>query len=216
MSETIPDTGKLQFNGTGTSGVPQSIQADFEFFDKGHILLVKNFISYSKDLIDITEKLNKWSDCTLANSPNNVYKDPLVRSSKYIYIAGSVHEDLKPYEAKLLDSFHISIKLYLKRNRYAKVQSDTGYEVLKYDVGCQFGEHVDVIPGHAQWGYRRISGVAFLNDNFTGGELVMPHQELSFKPPAGSIILFPSDFSYPHASLPIKTGTKYSCVTWFT
>lgn len=214
----LPAKGKLSHKGAKTLDPEKNIDidADYEFFDKGYILVVKNYLHYCQNLIQCAEKVGLWAEATLANSPDNVYRDQAMRSSKNMYISGASHPDLAPYETLLQDSFHNCVKLYLYRNTFAKVKADTGYEMLKYSVGCQFGEHVDIIPGHPQWGYRRLSGLAYLNDDYTGGELKFTRQDLTFKPEAGSVVIFPSDFTYPHASLPIIQGTKYSVVTWFT
>lgn len=101
------------------------------------------------------------------------------------------------------------------KNRFVSVKKDTGYELLKYDIGCEFKEHVDIIPGHEEWSQRKLSAVAFLNDSYTGGELEFKHQQLKLKPKAGSILIFASGFTYPHSSLPVQTGTKFSLVSWF-
>jgi hypothetical protein len=60
-----------------------------------------------------------------------------------------------------------------------------------------------------------ISSVMYLNDDYEGGELIFPHFDLKFKPEAGDIVFFPSNFLFSHASLPVQSGTKYSAVTMF-
>jgi hypothetical protein len=50
---------------------------------------------------------------------------------------------------------------------------------------------------------------------YDGGELNFVRQDLIIKPEAGDIILCPSNFVYEHASLEIKSGTKY-CVVIMT
>lgn len=210
--------GKFNHSGakTLTPNVLQNISADYEFLDNGYILIVKNYMTYCKEIIETAEKSDKWFEATLADSPDHIYRDTTMRSSKNLLISGTTDPMWKGIDEVLADSFHNCVKLYLFRNKFAKITSDTGYEMLKYGVGGQFDEHVDVIPNHPQWGYRRVSGLAYLNDDYEGGELVFPRREITIKPEAGSLVFFPSDFSYSHASMPIKTGTKYAVVTWFT
>jgi predicted 2-oxoglutarate/Fe(II)-dependent dioxygenase YbiX len=57
-----------------------------------------------------------------------------------------------------------------------------------------------------------VSAVVYLNDDYDGGEIEFPRHNLTLKPKAGDIILFPSNFVYEHASLNISSGTKYSVV----
>jgi len=55
----------------------------------------------------------------------------------------------------------------------------------------------------------------FLNGNFEGGELAFPRQKQIIKPLAGDVVLFPSNFTHPHASRTVEKGVKYSVVCWF-
>lgn len=214
----ISPQGTFNHSGAKTldPNIAINIASKYEFLDNGYILVVDNYISYCKELIEAAEKSQRWFDATLADNPDHVYRDSKMRSSQNLVINKEIDPSWTPFETVLSDSFHTCVKLYLYMNKFAKVTTDTGYEMLRYGIGGQFDEHVDVIPGHQQWGYRRISGLAYLNDNYEGGELEFPRRNIIIKPKAGSIVLFPSDFSYSHASRPIKTGTKYAIVTWFT
>ena len=33
-------------------------------------------------------------------------------------------------------------------------------------------------------------------------------------PQRGDLVIFPSSFTYPHEVLPVKSGTRYSIITW--
>jgi predicted 2-oxoglutarate/Fe(II)-dependent dioxygenase YbiX len=79
--------------------------------------------------------------------------------------------------------------------------------ISKYIVGGSMGPHVD---DYKQPNIKPVmSGVLYLNDDLEGGELVFPQQNLSFKPKAGSIIVFPSVEPYYHQSMPVTKGQKY-------
>jgi predicted 2-oxoglutarate/Fe(II)-dependent dioxygenase YbiX len=52
-----------------------------------------------------------------------------------------------------------------------------------------------------------------LNDDYEGGELVFWESE-TIKLKAGSIMIFPSNFMYPHKVMPVTKGTRYSYVSW--
>ena len=82
---------------------------------------------------------------------------------------------------------------------------------VKYGVG----EHFDVHSDHGFSYICTVSTVAYLNDDYEGGELWFKHLDKKIKPEAGDIVVFPSTFIYAHASLPIKSGIKYSAVTMF-
>jgi hypothetical protein len=52
-----------------------------------------------------------------------------------------------------------------------------------------------------------------MNDNYEGGGIYFRLQDLMFKPEEGDLIIFPSNFMYPHRAMPVESGTKYSVVT---
>lgn len=82
---------------------------------------------------------------------------------------------------------------------------------VKYGVG----EHFDVHSDHGFSYICTVSTVAYLNDNYEGGELWFNRLDQKIKPETGDIVVFPSTFIYSHASLPVKSGVKYSAVTMF-
>jgi len=82
---------------------------------------------------------------------------------------------------------------------------------VKYGVGEHFGAHSD----HGFSYVCTVSTVAFLNDGYEGGELRFDRLEQTIVPRTGDIVVFPSAFVYSHASLPVRSGVKYSAVTMF-
>jgi predicted 2-oxoglutarate/Fe(II)-dependent dioxygenase YbiX len=57
-----------------------------------------------------------------------------------------------------------------------------------------------------------MSAVGLSNDNYKGGEFVICGEELKLK--AGSLLIFPSNYVYPHSVKPVISGTRYSFVSW--
>jgi predicted 2-oxoglutarate/Fe(II)-dependent dioxygenase YbiX len=79
--------------------------------------------------------------------------------------------------------------------------------ISKYDTGKTMGSHVDFYGGEGPQPV--ISVVAYLNDDYEGGEIEFRDQNIKIKPEAGSIVIFPSKEPYFHASLPVISGIKY-------
>lgn len=94
---------------------------------------------------------------------------------------------------------------------HLKMHYKEAFNFVKYMPGKYFKVHADHGPYYAC----TVSAVAYLNDDYDGGELQFTRQELTIKPEAGDIILCPSNFVYEHASLAINSGTKY-CVVIMT
>ena len=59
--------------------------------------------------------------------------------------------------------------------------------------------------------YYDIGSLFYLNDDYEGGELYFPKQNLEFKPKAGSAYFFPGDLHYIHGVKEIKSGVRYTC-----
>ena len=58
-----------------------------------------------------------------------------------------------------------------------------------------------------------LSVVGVLNNNYEGGDFIM-FEDTKINLPAGSILIFPSNFMYPHEVSSITKGTRYSFVSW--
>jgi hypothetical protein len=83
------------------------------------------------------------------------------------------------------------------------------FNFVKYEgAGKHFNIHADHGPAYVT----TVSVVAYLNDDYEGGEIRFPRFDLTIKPKRGDVIVFPSTYVYEHASLPMKSGTKYSIV----
>jgi hypothetical protein len=83
------------------------------------------------------------------------------------------------------------------------------FNFIKYGPGQHFKEHHD----HGFSYNCTVSLVAYINDDYDGGELYFRLQNLNIKPKAGDLYVFPSNFMYPHQAMPVHSGTKYSIVT---
>jgi hypothetical protein len=83
------------------------------------------------------------------------------------------------------------------------------FNFIKYEKGHHFMEHHD----HGFSYNCTVSLVAYLNDDFEGGELFFRLQGINYIPKAGDVVLFPSNFMYPHQAKVVHSGTKYSLVT---
>jgi hypothetical protein len=84
------------------------------------------------------------------------------------------------------------------------------YGILKYGEGQQFTNHIDDHPLY----HRRISTVYYLNENYTGGEINFPRFDITLKPKANQMIVFPSTYVYNHSVSPVIEGERYAVVSW--
>jgi hypothetical protein len=82
------------------------------------------------------------------------------------------------------------------------------YTINRYDNDKYMGPHVDSIDRTIEKS-PTISIVVYLNDDYEGGEISFPNQDITLKPKAGSIIVFPSYDPYIHDPKPTTSGDKY-------
>lgn len=88
---------------------------------------------------------------------------------------------------------------------------------LKYEKTGFYVPHCD----HSGSIPRTLSLVYLLNNDYKGGELVFVNpsdtnevlKKVEVQP--NKLVIFPSNFMYPHSVLPVTEGTRYSLVSWF-
>jgi Rps23 Pro-64 3,4-dihydroxylase Tpa1-like proline 4-hydroxylase len=104
-----------------------------------------------------------------------------------------------------------AIKLYNQVFPEAKIEQDSGYELLRYNEGQFYIQHTDSFKGNP----RAVSCSFMINDDYEGGEFAFFNREKQYKVKKGSVIMFPSNFMYPHEIMPVTKGVRYSIITWF-
>jgi len=70
------------------------------------------------------------------------------------------------------------------------------------------------VPNHTP--QRDYTGLAYLNDEFKGGELVFPDLDVVITPKPGLLVAFPSNHKFVHAVRKVLSGKRYSLPVWFT
>lgn len=143
-------------------------------------------------------------------------QDNTIRNCDTIFISSeeviSKNRDLRSaIDSEIFECVSKAIKRYSCIHNHLNIVKDSGYQLLRYNPGQFYIEHVDSYDKHP----RSISCSIQLNDDYTGGELSFFYNSLTPESKAGSAIMFPSNFMYPHQITPVKSGTRYSIITWF-
>jgi hypothetical protein len=158
----------------------------------------------------------KWSEATVTNSPNPIKKARDCVDFKYKQV------DLGPRDESNSELIELHEEIYQKLkyciDDYAKywginVVYYEAFNFVKYEgEGTHFNIHADHGPAYNC----TVSAVIYINDDYEGGDLKFPRLDnLVYKPKVGDIAVFPSNYIYEHASLPMESGTKY-CVVIMT
>jgi predicted 2-oxoglutarate/Fe(II)-dependent dioxygenase YbiX len=138
----------------------------------------------------------RTADTVVISYPHVIEKNPKIRSKldKYLFASAG-----------------LAITKYNEKFPLAKIEQDSGYELLRYKENQFYTQHTDSFKAVP----RAISCSFALNDGYEGGEFSFFDRELTYKLKKGSCIMFPSNFMYPHEIMPVTSGTRYSIVTWF-
>lgn len=86
----------------------------------------------------------------------------------------------------------------------------------KYEKNATMLPHVDHIYDIFDGNIKGIPVVSFivnLNDDYEGGELIFS-KEIKINLKKGDVVIFPSNFMYPHEISAVTAGTRYSIVGW--
>jgi hypothetical protein len=158
-----------------------------------------NYYNYMEAMVGYGMKMPEYRDCyDFKFKKTDIMHDPSISSQKL----QKLWQDL--YDRKLSVVKHYSRNFNLGELRYWEAMN-----FVKYGPGQHFQEHTD----HGYSYNCVVSLVAYPNDDYVGGELEFRLQGIKVKPRAGDLFIFPSNFMYPHKSLPVESGTKHSIVT---
>ena len=89
---------------------------------------------------------------------------------------------------------------------------DTGYTHLIYK-GSEKGEYKTHID-HYDLNPRVLSCSFILNEDYDGGDFSFFEGRHVVKKLAGSVVVFPSNFCFPHAVTPVTNGDRHAIITW--
>jgi hypothetical protein len=139
--------------------------------------------------------------------------------SPYGVYAGNGSETLP----NLLEVNYSKIKNIIETSFNCSVYDEGVTSVVEMKTGDSMPVHLDhgassnqsvglkTGAGHPT---RDISSVLYYNDDYEGGEIYFPNQDLLIKPKPGMFICFPAKDEFPHQVREIKSGYRW-CSTNF-
>ena len=118
----------------------------------------------------------------------------------------------KNLDSMLFEKVDSAAQRYVKEFPWCILNTDSGYDLLRYNKGGYYKQHTDSFNSQM----RTLSMSINLNDDYVGGNMAFFDREIQIRGGAGSVIIFPSNFMYPHEITEVEEGTRYSIVTWMT
>lgn len=119
----------------------------------------------------------------------------------------------------LMKRFIEATRFYCVRLQFPWLAAPRNHSVVRFNryspdqKMIEHCDHIDSLFDGNNRGIPILSCLALLNDGFEGGELVFWKDEV-IPMQAGTMIVFPSNFLFPHRVAPLLSGVRYSCVSW--
>lgn len=188
------------------------------------IVIYRDVVDGYESLVDDIEsavslKVVAWEDATVKSGEKHsgVYKETRDTQTIGIPYSKNPEENLSNPRTSFMSILGSTffnafdpLEIDYARSYGIDLNWHDSYGILKYGVGQKFTNHID---DHKDY-HRRLSTVYYLNDNYSGGEINFPRFDITYKPNANEIIMFPSTFVYNHSVNEVTEGTRYAVVSW--
>jgi len=174
--------------------MPSNILKNFKRICKNNSRFQKAAITGSKQLNTIDESIRKASTWDLKNTN----ADNLTEAHWANFLIHTFSSFINDYQK--ITNCHQSCQIL-------------DIQILKYGLGGHYKFHYD----HCEKNPRTLSCIFLVNDNYEGGELVFkyPNSKLTkIDKKENRMIIWPSNFLYPHSVKPVTKGERISVVTW--
>lgn len=154
-----------------------------------------------------------WSEASVSGGTNKSARDTdtIVIPSKLPDVLSETPRDV--FYQNMINIINTIVKPSIEdyMANYSIFYSDfEPFNILKYGEGQKFINHIDDHPNYP----RRISFVYYMNDDYHGGEINFSRFDITYKPKANDLLVFPSAYTYNHSVIPVRSGTRYAIVGW--
>jgi predicted 2-oxoglutarate/Fe(II)-dependent dioxygenase YbiX len=183
-----------------------------------YIKIYKNFLY--KDICQQTVKELSSENATYSDTGfYNVNTNTLFRTTDNDSDFFSSNYLITTQQA-IQNNIYFAIEQYIKKDfvqpYFCSWMGCTTPRFNRYKENKVMSKHADHIHGcfdGERKGIPVISIIGALNDNYEGGELIFfDNHKIDLK--AGDVVVFPSNFLYPHRVDKVTKGTRYSYAAW--
>ena len=180
-----------------------------------YIRVYDNILTHKecKLILDEYAESKEWYDAMVGGGvkKDNVRKCEIAHISLKEVISKN-EEIRKKIDTLIFDKAGGAASQYIQEFPHCNISTDSGYDLLRYKEGGFYTIHTDNYKDRP----RTVAMSLMLNDDYDGGEIAFFEREHIIKPSAGSVVIFPANFMYPHEIMPVLSGTRYAIITWFT
>jgi hypothetical protein len=175
------------------------------------IVVYKNFIS-REDCKKMIQALDaqanngviSWMPISFYESYSSVLPQNNDKELLEVGLSPTIFSDIEKIMPEAIASVH---------NLDSKIISKIGYHTQKWEPGAYARIHSDNTDSEGKSGAftrSRYAGFLYLNDDFEGGLLKFPSQNIEIKPEVGMLAVFDGGFNNMHEVSLIESGVRYT------
>ena len=187
-----------------------------------YVFRKENFLDekYCENCINVLNKCDwqkhEWYDSVSDSMQGRSEDNELEVMSFHSYMFSN---DIHKINDFIIQNLRSTILEYIKSFKFDWFDKWAGYSAIRfnrYSSGQTMLNHCDHIQSlfdGERKGVPILSIIGILNDDYEEGELIMfENKKIDTK--KGDLLIFPSNFLYPHKVTPVTKGVRYSYVSW--
>ena len=184
-----------------------------------YVLHKNNFLeeSFCENSIDELNK-NEWAKHDWVTNDGQAYQLSGDNEPEIVNLE-NFSSSLNEINNIIVEKLQSTILEYINSLKFDWFDSWAGYSAMKfirYSQGQTMQNHCDHIHNlfdGERKGVPILAIIGLLNDDYEGGELIM-FEDKKIHTKAGDLLIFPSNFLYPHEITPVSKGVRHSYVSW--
>lgn len=181
-----------------------NIQCIENFWDEEDRLKV---LEFAKNIKFWDETVTKYNEDGTIIYESEYWKDRVATEYTILAQDPSIPAIIRKYVEKLKVHVDKFFKVYAEPTSVTIVRWLPG-QLQKPHADKELHEGVNAGKPN-DFPYFDLAGLFYLNDDYEGGELYFPNQNIKIKPKPGAAYFFPGDKNYIHGVTEIKSGIRY-------
>ena len=183
-----------------------------------YVKKIPNFLDkkFCNDVINNIKFLN-WHQhiFNFYNAKTNQFVEKKLSGEKELDVT-SINSE---FTEIIMKKLWFEIDNYIKYYNFKWFDGWQGYTQIRfnrYEKNKKMAEHCDHINSMFDGkikGIPTLSVLGILNENYKGGQFIM-FQNKVIKLKQGDLLIFPSNFLFPHKVEPVLEGIRYSYISW--
>jgi len=159
-----------------------------------------------KDIVNfyLKNEISKVDETLSKNT--TIMRDFWLKKSNNLYFWDKILEKIKINADRCIEEY-LSFSHFCKLEHYFLYDANIMHHTKNFNISPHYDSELINLEGKEY--LRHFVILLYLNDDFEGGELILPVQKLSIKPKQGSFLFLPSSFMYPHVIAPAFGNDRY-------